>query len=110
MGHIVDKCGSENVKHAFKTLKEKLQRNQDALSIKNGNSYGSPSGLNSNAGMIRVPDQIRRMLTIKFENLGWSDAEYFLQTLGKIFSTVFLLCHIKCEYKNNYTYLISLQI
>ena len=97
MGHIVDKCGSENVKHAFKTLKEKLQRNQDALSIKNGNSYGSPSGLNSNAGMIRVPDQIRRMLTIKFENLGWSDAEYFLQTLGIIFSTVFLLCHIKCE-------------
>ena len=83
MGHIVDKSTSENVKTAFRNLKEKLHRNQDAIPIRRETTVGSQSITNPNGGRIRVPDQIRRMLKETFENLGWSDAEYFLQTLGK---------------------------
>ena len=78
MGHIVDKCTSQNVKEAFRNLKEKIQRRQDA------NSYESQSNRDPNMGIIRVPTRVRRMLMETFENLGWGDAEYFLQSLGNI--------------------------
>ena len=82
MGHIVDKSMSENVKQAFGELKQRLHRNQDAIPIRREVTTGSQSITNANGGRIQVPDQIRRMLKETFENLGWSDAEYFLQTLG----------------------------
>ena len=69
MGHIVDKCTSQNVKEAFRNLKEKIQRRQEH---------------DPNMGIIRVPTRVRRMLMETFENLGWGDAEYFLQSLGNI--------------------------
>ena len=84
MGHIVDKSMSENVKQAFGELKQKLHRNQDAIPIRREFTNGPQSNTNPNGGRIQVPDQIRRMLKETFENLGWSDAEYFLQTLGTV--------------------------
>ena len=83
MGHIVDKCMSENVKVDFGNLKEKIQR-QGAIPPRQENSYGFRPNLDSNSGIIQVPATIRRMLMETFEKLGWSDAEYFLQTLGDI--------------------------
>ena len=85
MGYIVDQSKSENVKQAFMKLKDKLQRNRDAVPSGRNNCPGAFSGHNSNAGIIRVPDNIRRMLNETFENLGLSDAEYFLQALGRLY-------------------------
>jgi len=77
MGYIVDQSKSEDVKKAFTYLKEKLQRNRDAVPSGRNNGPRAFSGHNSNAGRIRVPDNIRRMLNETFKNLGLSDAEYF---------------------------------
>jgi len=82
MGYIVDHTRSENVKQAFRNLKEKLQRNRDAVPMGRGNNNGDPLDLNGRSGMIRVPDKYRRMLKEKFEHLGLSEAEYFLEMLG----------------------------
>ena len=84
MGCIVDKTRSENVKQAFINLKEEFERNRDAVPMGRGNNNGDPLEHNANVGMIRVPDNIRRMLKEKFEPLDQSDAEYFLQMLGTI--------------------------
>ena len=82
MGHIVDRSRDEPVRRAFAFLKEKLQRNQDAIPFRRG---GSPeANLNPNARNIRVPSRIRRMINETFEKLGWSEAAFFLQTLGKL--------------------------
>jgi hypothetical protein len=85
MGHIVDRSMSENVKQAFGELKQRLHRNQDAIPIRREFPVGSQSITNPNGGRIRVSEQIRRMLKETFENLGWSDAEFFLQTLGILY-------------------------
>ena len=82
MGHIVDRSRDEPVRRAFAVLKEKLQRNQDAIPFRRG---GSPeANLNPNTRNIRVPSRIRRMINETFEKLGWSEAAFFLQTLGKL--------------------------
>ena len=89
LGHIVGKCKREDVREKFKILKEKIQKHQDAmLTNQQGASRQSlpNKSTSTNLGLIRVPDGIRRMLTESFENLGWFEAEYFLQTLGTIFS------------------------
>ena len=88
LGHIVGKCKREDVKEKFKILKEKIQKHQDAmLTNQQGASRQSlpNKSTSTNLGLIRVPDGIRRILTESFENLGWFEAEYFLQTLGTIF-------------------------
>ena len=84
MGYIVDHTRSENVKQAFRNLKEKLQRNRDAVPMGRGNNNGEHLDHNSSRGLIRVPDKYRRMLKEKFEHLGLSEAEYFLEMLGMI--------------------------
>ena len=85
MVHIVDKSTSENVKQAFRNLKEKLHRNQDAIITRRENTFDpGSSSENPHVGRILVPYPIRRMLKETFEKLGWSDAEYFLQTLGRM--------------------------
>ena len=71
------------MKQAFIKLKEKLQRNRDAVPSGRSNYPEAFSEHNSNVGRVRVPDNIRRMLNETFENLGLSDAEYFLQALGR---------------------------
>ena len=45
MGYIVDHTRSENVKQAFRNLKEKLQRNRDAVPMGRGNNNGEPLDL-----------------------------------------------------------------
>ena len=88
LGHIVGKCKREDVREKFKILKEKIQKHQDAmLTNQQGASRKSLANksTSTNLGLIRVPDGIRRILTESFENLGWFEAEYFLQTLGTIF-------------------------
>ena len=73
MGYIVERCESEKVKEAFKLLKDKVQRHKDAIPI-------SPS---NTVSFVRVPLWIREKLKETFSRMGWSEAEYFLQTLGK---------------------------
>ena len=82
MGYIVDQSKSENVKQAFRSLKEKLQRNRDAVPLGRNINSGDIPKHNASVGMIRVPDNIRRMINEKFEHLGLSEAEFFLEMLG----------------------------
>ena len=73
MEYIVERCESEKVKEAFKLLKDKLQRHKDAMPV-------NPSNTGS---FVRVPLWIRERLKQTFSHMGWSEAEYFLQTLGR---------------------------